>query len=223
MLSTMRLIRTPVLLVAILAVAVPGSSAPGLAVAARGVPTCAGEIATIVGTDDDDRLRGTDARDVIAALGGTDLVTDVGIDDVVCGGRGADRLVEDPEVEDVRRRTALFYGGAGPDRLELTFGEAHAGRGDDVVVAGAGTRQGLYGDAGDDVIRGGEGRDFPIGGAGDDRLYGGPGPDYLRGEHGGDLVIGGPGDDSAEGGPGRRDRCEAEREYGCELSASSGG
>ena len=54
--------------------------------------TCAGEAATIVGTDGSDTLRGTKGDDVIAAKGGGDSVTGLGGDDVVCGSGGNDEI-----------------------------------------------------------------------------------------------------------------------------------
>ena len=184
--------------VVLLALIAPGAAAHGPLAASGDVVMCAGEPATIVGTSGDDRLRGTDGRDVVAARGGDDVVRGLSGDHVPCGGRGADRLVEDPGAADVSRRTTIVHGDAGPDRLLLTVGQGHGGDGDDVIIAGDGTRQGLDGDDGDD------------------RLYGGPGPDYLRGEQGADLVVGGPGNDSADGGRDRPDTCHAELESGCE-------
>ena len=53
---------------------------------------CAGQTATIVGTDGADDLRGTNGDDVIAAGGGDDRVVGLRGDDVVCGAAGADVL-----------------------------------------------------------------------------------------------------------------------------------
>ncbi len=201
----------------VLSVATVVLSAPGVmpsaGAGARAVPMCGGEPATVVGTAEDDVLRGTEDRDVVLARGGDDVVRRLSVDDVACGGPGADRLFQDPDAPHVDHRTVFLYGDAGRDRLVLTFGQAHGGDGDDVILAGAGNRQGLYGEDGDDLIRGGEGRDSLDGGDGDDRLYGGPGPDYLRGETGADLLVGGQGKDSAEGGRGGPDVCKAERAY----------
>jgi len=44
------------------------------AVADAGTPRCRGKKATIVGTNHDDRIRGTNKKDVIVALGGDDRV-----------------------------------------------------------------------------------------------------------------------------------------------------
>jgi Ca2+-binding RTX toxin-like protein len=77
------------------------------------------------------------------------------------------------------------HGGAGDDIIE------HHARYDDTLTPRGYAR--LFGDAGDDLI---------IGGQTMDRLQGGGGDDTLRGEGGGDLLIGGAGDDHIIGGPG---------------------
>jgi uncharacterized delta-60 repeat protein len=65
------------------------------------VPRCAGERATIVGTERGETLRGTRRADVIVARGGKDRVRALGGQDIVCGGKGRDTL----------------FGGRGRDRL----------------------------------------------------------------------------------------------------------
>jgi hypothetical protein len=72
--------------------------------------TCAGEAATIVGTDGPDTLRGTNRDDVIAAKGGRDTVLGLQGDDLVCGGSGNDKLRGQGGDDDLR-------GGAGNDAL----------------------------------------------------------------------------------------------------------
>jgi Ca2+-binding RTX toxin-like protein len=73
------------------------------------VGTCAGKVATIVGTGHADKLRGTKGDDVIAAGGGDDRVVGLGGDDLVCGGSGAD-VIRAGGGDDTLR------GGRGPDR-----------------------------------------------------------------------------------------------------------
>jgi Ca2+-binding RTX toxin-like protein len=58
----------------------------------------------------------------------------------------------------------------------------------------------LYGDAGVDVLRGGNGDDALVGGADPDALHGGDGDDELWGGNGQDMLQGGPGDDILHGG-----------------------
>jgi hypothetical protein len=98
-------------------------------------PTCLGETATIVGTDDADILEGTSGRDVIAGLGGNDVIRGLGGDDVICGGDGADRI----------------NGGNGNDTLQGQFGN-------DTLQGGAGADN-LDGGPGTDTLDGGPGTD----------------------------------------------------------------
>jgi len=64
-------------------------------------PKCAGQFATIVGSSQRDKLKGTPFPDVIAGAGGNDVLRGLGRKDRLCGGRGRDRLI----------------GGSGRDRL----------------------------------------------------------------------------------------------------------
>ncbi|WP_371346033.1 cadherin-like domain-containing protein [Ancylobacter sp. IITR112] len=60
----------------------------------------------------------------------------------------------------------------------------------------------IFGDAGDDVIRGGMRADQLDGGDGDDTLQGGFGDDILKGDAGNDTLQGGLGNDTLDGGEG---------------------
>jgi VCBS repeat-containing protein len=86
------------------------------------LPTCAGRVATVVGSAGTDVLRGTPRPDVIVGLGGDDVVTARGGDDVVCAGGGNDRVSGGPGND-------LLLGGPGRDRLD-------GGPGDDRLVQG---------------------------------------------------------------------------------------
>jgi Ca2+-binding RTX toxin-like protein len=79
-------------------------------------PTCAGEPATIVGTDTEDTLNGTPGDDVIVGLGGADVIYGGAGNDLICGGPGDD----------------IIHGGAGDDVLR-------GGRGRDAFVPGVGS------------------------------------------------------------------------------------
>ncbi|HEX2240381.1 MAG TPA: calcium-binding protein [Actinomycetota bacterium] len=122
---------------------------------------CEGEAATIVGTEGDDDLKGTDSIDVIVALGGNDTVRGFEATDYVCGGSGKDTL----------------YGGSQNDVLSGGDGNDH--------LVGRGGPDDLTGGRGDDVIRGGAGKDLFSGErltddtveVGDDRYDGGAGRD----------------------------------------------
>jgi PKD repeat protein len=69
--------------------------------------------------------------------------------------------------------------------------------GDDDLQAGGDVRQSvwLYGDAGNDRLKGGAGEDVLIGGDGDDLLSGGSGRDLLIGGNGSDRIVGNADDD----------------------------
>ncbi|MGH2724512.1 MAG: calcium-binding protein [Actinomycetota bacterium] len=101
----------------------------------------------------------------------------------------------------------VVHGGGGPDRLLVERGvatpslELHGQAGKDVVRGGDGDDV-LLGGPGDDEVRGGLGADLLLGGPDDDVLSGGGGEDELRGEEGDDVLRGGPRDDQLFGGEG---------------------
>ena len=110
-------------------------AATSLVPAAARAIECQGRQATIVGTPDDDWLKGTIGDDVIFGRGGDDRIRGIGGDDVLCGGNGEDHV----------------DGGPGSD---FVMGEG----GDDVLGGGDG-RDTLRGHGGDDEVDGGEGLD----------------------------------------------------------------
>jgi Ca2+-binding RTX toxin-like protein len=57
------------------------------------VPSCRGRTATIVGTDRNDRIKGSPGPDVIVGRGGDDVIRGEQGNDVLCGGYGNDELV----------------------------------------------------------------------------------------------------------------------------------
>ncbi len=72
---------------------------------------------------------------------------------------------------------------------------------DNVQVAGSiGLPAWLYGNEGDDRLKGGAGHDLLFGGMGEDRLTGGRGRDLLVGGEGADRIVGNQGDDILIGG-----------------------
>ncbi|TYP84596.1 ExeM/NucH family extracellular endonuclease [Blastococcus xanthinilyticus] len=95
---------------------------------------CQGLEPTIVGTDGDDVLRGTNGRDVIMGLGGDDTITGRNGEDVVCGGDGND-VIDGDNGDDT------LLGGAGDDTLR-------GNNGGDTLIGGSGT----------DVLEQGRGR-----------------------------------------------------------------
>jgi Ca2+-binding RTX toxin-like protein len=141
-----------------------------------------------VGNDDDEVIVGTADNDTLRGEGGRDRLLGRAGDDLLDGGKGADTLL----------------GEAGDDRL---FGRAGAdelrgGLGDDVLNGGGGADD-LAGAAGADRLVGGGGRDTMSGGGGADTMLGGGGADEMSGNGGGDQMQGGNGADSMFGNGGR--------------------
>jgi uncharacterized delta-60 repeat protein len=133
----------------------PGGG-PGGSGGRRSAPRCNGKLATIVGSERSDRLKGTRRADVIVSLGGNDKVAGGSGNDVICTGAGNDSI----------------DGGAGNDRLYGQDGKDKLG--------GASGKDSLSGGAGKDSLSGGGGKDSLLGGPGKDKLQGGPGRDKQR-------------------------------------------
>lgn len=200
-------------------------------------PRCQGHPATIIGTPNDDWLKGTRGDDVICAGDGDDTVTGGSGDDLICAGPGNDTVTGGAGADTLLGAEGddSLNGNDGPDRLsggpggDLLVGEpgddvAMGGLGDDLLRGGAGADR-LFGEDGRDTLSGGDGDDTLSGGDGDDVAYGGPGADYLqggndsdslRGQEGPDRLFGGASDDFLSGGDGDdtlrgkdgRDRCD---------------
>ncbi len=131
-------------------------------------------------------------------------------DEVVYGGDGDDSI-------DGRGGTDFLSGEAGDDTLEAgeydsdPFGFQEnvlfGGTGNDVLVgaavAAATVYSGsLFGDAGNDLLEGGNGQEDLDGGLGNDTVNGGDGDDFMGGSDGRDRMSGGRGNDLVHGGTG---------------------
>jgi Ca2+-binding RTX toxin-like protein len=138
----------------------------------------------------DDVAVGSDAHDVLMGGGGADLLV---------GGAGNDHLLGDVDYM--------------PEEYDWTFVGYANGSTDhgDLASAPSGDGDLLYGGAGNDWILGGRGDDAAFGGTGADTLIGDVGADTLNGEEGGDALWGGLarrgdysdlGDDYLDGGAG---------------------
>jgi Ca2+-binding RTX toxin-like protein len=179
-------------------------------------------VKTIVGTERDNVLRGSDLIEDIFGGAGDDAIYGGGKRDRIYGEAGNDRLDGGDSTDQIyggAGRDWIFagvgldevYGGAGSDRIkgqdepDLIYG----GRGNDVIDGGTGI-DAIYGEAGNDRIRGGDENtpyDQLSGGDGDDFLQsshaGGRG--YMRGDAGNDTLLGygnlsgGEGNDRLEG------------------------
>jgi Ca2+-binding RTX toxin-like protein len=124
---------------------------------------CHGRRAKIVGTEEDDVLRGTPGRDVIWGGGGDDTILGSLGNDLLCGGPGAD----------------LVHGGRGNDVADGGAGDGDrviGDLGDDHLFGGPGDADEVAGSLGIDTLSGGPG-DFDLvhGDYGYDRMDGGAG------------------------------------------------
>jgi hypothetical protein len=152
-------------------IAAAGGSAPDPSTAEGG--TCQGQEATIVGSPDVERLRGTPGADVIVSAGsrivhagaGDDVVCVTGSTEFVHAADGADSVTTD----DGAHRTATFLGpgvnqfrgGAGPDRVSggMDIDDISTGAGPDEYLSWGRLDQGL---TNDDVVDLGRGRDVAV-------------------------------------------------------------
>ncbi len=151
---------------------------------------------TIMGTDEDDDLIGTDDADMILGLEGDDDILGEEGNDCIVGGPGSDRMNGDDGDD-------TLQGGDGADRLVGDDGDdiLSGGDGNDKLYGNEGTDT-LSGDTGNDNMNGGGGDDHMDGGDGNDTLYGKLGNDTLSGGNGNDALYGEYGDDTIDGGAG---------------------
>ena len=187
-------------------------------------PSCKGRPVTILGTDEDEQLRGTNQRDVILALGGDDRIDGRGGNDVICGGSGRD-LIKGGSGQD------KIFGGAdgrssvtSQDGQRLMLGDVvQGGPGDDLIDLGFDPRQHEIGSQKRDrlsykgsafrvqvTLGGPDGRGSARGDGRDAivphaflALLGSDKSDVLTGSTFGDEILGRAGADLMDGGGGR--------------------
>ncbi len=152
-------------------------------------------------TDFDDSVDGSEGADSIEGLGGNDTITGGGGNDTLLGGDGIDELQGGAGDDSIAGGAAsdtdgnALWGGAGNDTLDGTGGTNYAVYADASsgvsVDLGAGTAQ--DGDGGTDTLialAGVAGSDF------DDTLVGSDGDDGFAGRGGNDSIDGGLGSDT---------------------------
>lgn len=142
--------------VGVLSVALVSVFLSTASVSAQVATTCAGQAATIIGTNGPDILRGTPGADVIVGNAGDDQIFGAGGNDIICGNAGAD-LMQGGDGRD------LIIGGFGPDRLV-------GGNGNDDLRGGPGNDQ-VVGKVGADTLRGDAGVDRIVGNLGTDTCF----------------------------------------------------
>ncbi len=172
----------------------------------------------IIGSDDVDRIWGTENADTILLFDGDDVAYGGGSNDNILGGKGNDKLFgdsgedslfggDDNDTLNGGSGADLLDGGdgidtadysyrrSGPVTIDLEAGTGHGGdaEGDILVdienVTGTSRGDTLLGDAGNNVLDGGSGDDTLDGRGGTDTLFGGLGSDTLTGGTGSDLFV----------------------------------
>lgn len=167
---------------------------------------CGRHRATIVGTSGDDKIEGTDGRDVIVGRGGDDTIIGNDGKDVICGGLGSDTI-------DGRYGADEVFGGLGNDRLV-------GGPRSDLLDGQVGADH-LEGEDGGDSLVGGSGNDLLAEGSGNGWMFAGSGDDFVGGDDGYDQIFLGPGDDYADGGTGIDTVSYRYAESGVDVSLAS--
>ena len=140
---------------------------------------------TIVGTPNNDLLRGGAGDDTIDGIPGDDCLFGDAGSDKLTGAEGTDQL----------------EGGRDPDELSGNDGNDRAiGRGSDDRVKGDAGKDRVQGSGGNDMVNGDGGKDTVRGGTGKDRVEGGPGNDKVQSQGGRDRIAGGNGQDNIRAG-----------------------
>ncbi len=127
------------------------------------------------GTEDDDTIAASSSSERFSGGGGSDTVSYAG---------STEGVVVDLTLK-------LGDGGARGDQYHSIEN-----------IVGSSLTDGLFGDAGSNIMSGGGGIDYLFGDGGADQLNGDDGDDYLYGWDGDDVLSGGDGDDTLSGGYG---------------------
>lgn len=153
-------------------------------------------IENVVGGSGNDKLVGSDSRNVITGGFGNDTLDGGGGVDLLIGGAGDDTYYFD-NLSDF----AVENAGEG---FDTAFASKDGFCGENVeklVLTGIGDTFGI-GNGAANIIVGNAGKNLLVGNAGDDTLLGGAGNDSLHGDYGNDSLDGGTGADSMDGGAG---------------------
>ena len=179
---------------------------------------------TLRGYGGDDTLLGGADGDTVYGEDGNDYI-DVGTgDNLALGGNGADVIIAASGTvaslngfnrlsggtgDDVISGEGYLWGDDGNDTLTTNgaYGQwaeqsvLMGGNGNDTLTSLSGGAS-MYGEAGDDWLKGGDGGSVASGGEGNDVFAGGSGSDYGWGEAGNDAMSGGSSSDQFDGGAG---------------------
>lgn len=179
-------------------------------------------IENVIGSLQDDMIRGDDKKNQLDGSGGMDTLEGGGGNDTLNGGDGNDKLdggdgvdiLNGQDGDDILKGgegNDILKGGKGTDRInggadrDLIFGDdgpkAAKDAGND-ILSGDGGNDTIYGYRGEDTLNGGTGDDELYGGKDKDVLNGGKNDDELYGEGGNDELYGGKHKDTLDGGVG---------------------
>lgn len=172
----------------------------------------------------DNMIWGNNADNVIKGMNGNDTLYGGGGNDFIRGGNGNDVIVgNNVSQTDINIFKDLVDSSAKNllDKLQVSdttlngINDIYGDAGNDIIIGGNNSDL-IYGGKGNDYIYGGDGRnaiygeagnDILVGGFDSDRLFGGAGNDYLYGFADDDTIDGGAGNDHIYGGGGN-DRIE---------------
>lgn len=151
------------------------------------------------GGEGNDEISATAYNDVLLGLGGNDRLFGGDGDDHLIGGAGAD------ELNGGGGRDTASYADAAEGltiRLELPQFNSGEAKGDSYSaienVTGSAFNDLLYGDGGDNVLRGGDGNDRLLSRAGDDSVFGEGGNDRFYAQSGTNVFDGGDREDTVD-------------------------
>lgn len=158
----------------------------------------------LVGNAIDNRIVGTDDRDVLLGLAGNDTLEGGASADDMVGGAGNDLYILGDVWGSSAHDTVVEAANEGIDtvwayesyKLENNVEHLRLFGGEDFRGTGNALDNSLTGNDGNNILSGGIGNDVLDGGAGNDRLYGGTGVDRLDGGSGEDFMNGGGGNDT---------------------------
>ncbi|WP_308516304.1 FG-GAP-like repeat-containing protein [Sphingomonas flavescens] len=151
------------------------------------------QIGLLTDTYGDDVIYGTDQGGWINSSFGNDTIYLGGGDDHIFAGPAGLKTIFGGDGNDEIMIGGYNFIGNNYNTLDQfgVRGIVHGGNGNDEIGAGGTLNPNeLYGDAGNDIIAGGNGDDYLDGGEGDDDVKGGPGADLLHGGSGNDVLRG---------------------------------
>ena len=162
------------------------------------------------GDKQDNTITGNSGDNIIKGMAGKDTLYGNAGDDEIRGGAGNDIIVGNNVYEtdlkvfknyitDDKIKDSLTINTA--DKYQTGMNSLYGDAGDDVIIGGDDIDL-IYGGAGNDYIWAGYGRNAVYGGAGKDVIVGGWENDRLFGEAGNDTIYGFGGDDTIHGGAG---------------------